>query len=178
MLVGLKPQLHCFLQAMTMHKRLRQLVEKLELTAKYLTRKCKEACKGWRVGPLRLKRAFPPEEKRARRAYAVEALQRPMDYWKSTIFVDEHTFYRRPMPLPAVHIAGRRRGTPPKKRARERTNRDPRLKARRFAYPKLHFLYGVHWLIGVLGPFWISDCTGWRRARHYPKKVSYPPVPT
>ena len=34
------------------------------------------------------------------------------------------------------------------------------------------------WLIGVLGPFWISDCTGWRRARHYPKKVSYPPVPT
>ena len=45
--------------------------------------------------------------------------------------------------------------------------RSPRRRQRPWNHPKLHFLYGVHWKLGVLGPYWVHDCTGWKRARKW-----------
>lgn len=131
----------------------------------YLTKKCKQAVKGWRIGPLPTKKAYTPEQKRGRLAWAREAEDKPMEYWLSTVFVDEHTFYRRPTPLPAIHIAGQRRSN-------RHVMKDKRLMRYRWQHPKLHFCYGVHWKLGVLGPYWISDCAGWRHRRQW--KVSPP----
>lgn len=137
-------------------------MESKGLTAAYLKRKCKQAVPGWRIGPIPEKKAFSPEQKRERLKYAKDNVDQPPEYWQSMVFGDEHTFYRRPTPLPAVHIAGRRHPW--------RVNRDPRLRHWRSKHPKLHFFYAVHWKLGVLGPYWISDSTGWRRRRKY--KVS------
>lgn len=140
------------------------------VSAKYLIKRCKQVCSKWCIAPLPEKRAFNADERKARRAYCEEALQRPPEYWKSTVFVDEHTFYRRPRPQPAIHIKGQRMKM-------RRINKDARLKNKRYGWPKLHFLYGVHWKLGIIGPYWISDCTDWKKAKHYPKKASSPPVP-
>lgn len=164
-------QRHCFLQAIEKHPQLSELARRLHLDPAYLAKKCKAVSKDWRFGPITEKRAFDRNEKWARRRYASEALQRPMDYWKSTVFVDEHTCYRRPIPLPAIWLAGRRR-------ARRVTTKDKRHERQRWRYPKLHFMYGVHWALGVLGPYWVSDCTGWRKAKRFTTKASAPPAAT
>lgn len=164
-------QLQCFLQAIEKHPELSELARRQHLSPAYLAKKCKEANKGWRLGPIPEKRAFDRTEKQARRSYASEALQRPMDYWKSTVFVDEHTCYRRPIPLPAIWLAGRRR-------ARRVTTKDKRYERQKWRYPRLHFMYGVHWALGVLGPYWVSNCTGWRSAKHFTTKASAPPAAT
>lgn len=165
----LEPQLYCFLQAMREHPQLRKLVEKTHVTAKHLIRRCKEVVPQWRLSTMPEKRGFSPPEKKARLAYSTEAVQRPMDYWKSTIFVDEHTFYAKVKPLRGIWMGGRRW---------RRKSFDKRCRGKGYSWPKLHFLYGVHWAIGVIGPYWISDCTKWKSAIHYPRKVSSPPVPS
>lgn len=154
--------------------KLRQLVREKGLTAAYLTRKCKEQVPGWCVSPLPQKKAFTPEQKRARRTYTEKAAQYNMDRWQSTVFLDEHTFYRRPISLPAIHM----RGT-----GQRRYIRDTRLHRYPWDYPKLHFMYAVHWKLGVLGPYWISDSKGWKRAkqwkvscRHHPAAPTHPPT--
>lgn len=96
-----------FLQAMEKNPELKKLAAK-GITAKYLTRRCKKEAPGWRISPLREKKAFTGPQKKTRLAYALDALKRPLNYWLSTIFVDEHTFYRRPTALPAIHMAGQR----------------------------------------------------------------------
>lgn len=148
---------------MEKHPELQKLAAK-GITAKYLTRRCKEVAPGWRVSPLREKKAFTGPQKKTRLTYALDALKRPLNYWLSTIFVDEHTFYRRPTALPAIHIAGQRRKVS-----------DRRLKRWKWAHPKLHFMYGVHWKLGVLGPYWVHDCTGWKHARKWKVSSSSPP---
>lgn len=153
------------------HPQLKEVVARTGVSATHLIKRCKQVCPGWRVGPLPEKRAFDADEKRARLAYCLEALQRPEEYWKSTVFVDEHMCYRRPMPQPAIYRAGQRR-------ARRRLNTDPRLKHKKYGWPKLHFLYGVHWKLGIIGPYWISDCTDWLRAKHYPRQARCSPAPS
>ena len=150
------------MQAMKKHPKLRRLCAQLHLTAGYLIRKCKEVCPSWRLSPLRLKKEFTPQQKLGRLAYCKKALLRPLEYWKSCIFWDEHTFYRRPSALPTIHLAGTKRGRQPP------TSRDKRLKRYPWEHPKLHFGYAVHWKLGVLGPYWISDCKHWRQARSFP----------
>lgn len=145
---------------MEKQKDLRDLCQAKHLTAEYLERRIKKVVPGWKLEPLPQKKAYTPEQKRSRLDYCKEAVKRPMDYWKSTVFWDEHTFYRHPRPLPAIRIGSRRR----------RIVRDKRLKPRAWQHPKLHFAYGVHWKLGVLGPYWISDCKGWKKARKF--KVS------
>lgn len=105
------------------------------------------------------KAAFTPDQKRQRLAYVKENKDRPLTHWQSTIFADEHVCHRRPGHLPGVHIAGQRRRFP--------TINDRRRRQRPWNHPKLHFLYGVHWKLGVLGPYWVHDCTGWKRARKW-----------
>lgn len=145
---------------MQKNAKLKQLVRETGVTAEYLTKRCKEEVPGWCIAPLPEKKAFTPAQKQKRRHYAERAVQYPMEQWQSTVFLDEHKFYRRVIPLPAVHIAGQRRKL-------RRTNKDMRKRRYPWSYPRLHFLYGVHWKLGVLGPYWISDCEGWRHARHY-----------
>lgn len=160
------------LQAMRLHPKLRALALKDGLTAAYLVKKCKQYVKGWKVGIPRQKKAFDLPHKRARLAYAAKAVNYSMKRWQSTIFADEHTFYRRPSGAPAIMLAGRRWGG----RSMCKKVRDRRLKTYSYAYPKLHFFYGVHWDLGVLGPYWISDCKGWRKAKHYPVSPPHPPT--
>lgn len=147
------------------HPELSKLVARTGVSAKHLIKRCKQVCSSWRIAPLPEKRAFTADEKRARLAYCKEAQYRAPEYWMSTVFVDEHTFYRRPQPQPCIHIQGRRMKM-------RRLNKDDRLKHKKYGWPKLHFLYGVHWKLGILGPYWISDCTGWPKNKHYPKKAS------
>lgn len=154
---------------MMKHPLLKKLVKEKGLTAAYLVRACKAKVPGWCIKPLRQRKAFTPAQKRLRLAYATAAVLYPLARWQSTIFVDEHTFFRKPKSLPAIHIAGRRVGG----RRQSRKIRDKRLKRYSWGYPKLHFMYGVHWFHGVFGPYWISDCTGWR-GRTY--KASGPPT--
>lgn len=143
------------------------MVEGKEVTAAYLERRLKEVVPGWRISPLPEKKAFTAQQKAARLAYAKVAVNYSMERWQSTIFVDEHTFYRRPIPLPAIHLAGQ----PGKAR---RIVRDKRKSWYPWQYPKLHFMYGVHWKLGVLGPYWISDCKGWKGAKHYKVSTALP----
>lgn len=163
-----EPLPHRVLQAMEKHEQLKELVQNKHLTADYLKRRCKEVVPGWRIGPLPEKIAFKPERKRERRAYSERAVQYPMEQWQSTVFLDEHKFFRRPIALPAIHIAGQRR-------RRRRMIKDPRKKRYPWSYPKLHFFYGVHWKLGVLGPYWVSDCKGWKHAKTW--KVRCPGSP-
>lgn len=159
------------LQAMSRHPQLRVLAQTRCLTASYLIKKCKEVCKEWRVGIPRQKKAFDCPHKRARLNYALGAVDNTMEQWQSTIFADEHVFFRRPSGAPAIMLAGRRWGG----RSMCKKVRDRRLKTFSYSYPKLHFFYGVHWKLGVLGPYWVHDCKGWRKAKTYP--VSPPTHP-
>lgn len=154
-------------QAIEKNRELHQLVLARGLTPTYLTRKCKEAVPEWRLCPLPEKKAFTPQEKRERKSYARKAVLYPMERWQSTVFLDEHMCFRRLIALPAIHLAGRRL----KKR---RTVKDKRKKLYPWGYPKLHFMYGVHWKLGVLGPYWISDTTGYEPKRSTPYEVSLP----
>lgn len=147
----------CLLQAMARHPKLKKLARERGLSAAYLKRRCKQVVPEWKIAALPIKKAFTIDQMRARLAYAVEAVKRPMDYWRSTVFYDEHVMYRRPKALPGIFLAGRRR----------RLCGDKRLRRNPWQHPKLHFAYGVHWKLGVLGPYWISDCTGWKRAKKY-----------
>lgn len=153
---------------MAKHPQLKKLAAEKGLTAKYLVKKCKQAVPSWRLRPMPEDKSFTRNQKKGRLSWAMEAIKRPMAYWLSTIFCDEHTFYRHPIPLPCIHVAGQRRRVP-----------DKRLKRWKWQHPKLHFLYGVHWKLGVLGPYWIHDCTGWRRAKQWEVSRSPPhPLPT
>lgn len=156
-------------QAMEKNAELKKLAQERGLTAAYLKRRCKEVVPAWRLSPLPEKKAFTAEQKRERLAYAEQAVLYPMERWKSTVFLDEHTFYRRPTPLPAIHLAGQRG-------AARRTVKDKRKHWYPWDYPKLHFMYAVHWKLGVLGPYWISDCKGWKGAKHYTVS-NHPPRP-
>lgn len=143
----------------------------IALTAGYLTRKCKEVMPKWRLCPEVLRRAFSAGDKRKRLEYCVKAEHNPMDYWMSCVFGDEHTFFRKPIHLPTIHLAGLHH--------RSRTTKDPRRKVYSFGYPKMHFFYAVHWKLGVLGPYWLSDTAGFTRKR-YPvsTRPPTPPCPT
>ena len=152
-------------QAMQKNRELMGLVEERGLTAAYLTRKCKEVLPEWRLSPLPEKKAFSAAEKRERMSYARKAVLYPMERWQSTVFLDEHICFRRPIPLPAIHIAGQRC-------KQRRKVKDPRKKVYSYGYAKLHFMYAVHWKLGVLGPYWISDTTGWSPRRKHPFRVS------
>lgn len=154
---------------MSKHPLLKKVVSETGVTADFLVRACKAKVPGWCITPLRERKAFTPAQKQQRLAYATTAAQYSMARWQSTIFVDEHTFYRKPISLPAIHIAGRRVGG----RRQSRKLKDKRLKRYSWGYPKLHFMYGVHWFHGVFGPYWISDCSGWR-GRTF--KASGPPT--
>lgn len=128
---------------MQRHPELQKLCRgRADITPSYLERLCKRSCPGWRIGQQREKKAFTAPQKRTRLRYAVNAVDQPMDYWLSTVFCDEHVCYRRPYLLKGIHL-GRRRFI----------NHDKRLRRYPWAYPKLHFLYGVHWKLGVLGPY-------------------------
>ena len=131
-----------------------------DLSAAYLAKRCKQVAPGWKIAVVPEKKAYSREEKRGRLAYAKEAVQRPMEYWRSTVFYDTHVFFCRPTALPSIHIAGRRR-RPHKKCT------DKRRKVYPWGYPKMHFAYAVHWKLGVIGPFWISDTTGYKKAKKY-----------
>jgi hypothetical protein len=135
------------------------------LTPAYLVRKCKEVVPEWRLCPLPEKKAFSRQQKVERRLYARKAALYPMERWKSTVFIDEHLFFRRPIALPCIHLAGRRR-------AKRRKVKDKRKQLYSFGYPKMHFMYAVHWKLGVLGPYWISDTSGWHPHPNRPFKVS------
>lgn len=165
------------LQAMQRNPLLKKLVKEKGLTESYLVRACKAKVPGWRISRLRERKAFTPAQKRARLAYCTVAVLYAWARWQSTIFVDEHTFYRKPKALPCINIGGRRVGG----RHQSRKVRDKRLKRYPWAYPKLHFMYGVHWHAGVFGPYWISDCAGWLKKdghRTYPVSRRNPPGPS
>ena len=122
---------------------------------------------GFTIGLQAEKVAFSRAQKLVRLQYAREHADLPMEHWQSTIFVDEKLHYCIPGKLPAVGIAGRQRAD-----KRFRTIKDKRRQRRKWQHPKLHFMYGVHWQLGVLGPYWVHDSTGWKRAK--PWKVSPP----
>lgn len=139
---------------------MKRLCAEKHVTPAYLERRCKEVVPGWHIGPLpAAKRVFKPEEKQTRIAYCKKALAAPREFFQSTVFCDEFKCWRRPVCLPAIWIAGRRRPNP--------LARDRRWRPRKTGYPLMHFLYGVHWKLGVFGPYWLSDTKGWRHANRY-----------
>lgn len=145
------------LQAMSHHPEIKKLCARNHYTAKYLEKRCKQAVPGWRIGYQPEKKAFTAQQKRERLAFCREMVEQPLEFWQSTVFVDEHTFYRRPYPLKGITI-GRRLYK----------NKDKRLRRYPWSYPKLQFMYGVHWKLGVLGPYWISTCQGWKIRTKFP----------
>lgn len=155
-------------QAIEKRRELKDLVLERGLTPAYLVRKCKEAVPEWRLCPLPEKKAFSPEEKRERKRYSAKAALYPLEQWQSTVFIDEHLCFRRPIALPTIHLVSKRR------KHKRRIVTDKRKQLYSFGYPKLHFMYAVHWKLGVLGPYWISDTTGWNNKRKY--KVSTLPT--
>lgn len=148
-------------QAIDKNRELKDLVLERGLTPAYLTRKCKEVVPEWRLCPLPEKKAFSPEQKRERMRYSAKAALYPLARWQSTVFIDEHLFFRRPEALPTIHLVKKKR------RFKRRIVTDKRKQLYKFGYPKMHFMYAVHWKLGVLGPYWISDTTGWSNTRKY-----------
>lgn len=151
------------LQACAKNKELKKLVAEKQVTPAYLERKCKEVVPGWCIGqPPAAKRVFKPEEKKGRLNYCRTALTRSAEYWQSTVFCDEFKYWRKPIPLAGVMIAGRRRAVRLNPLAHDR-----RWHPVPVGYPKMHFLYGVHCTLGVFGPYWLSDTKGWSHAKRY-----------